>query len=289
MFRLLLLIGFLIFTQVLHAQNPLRFAVTDLEGLEELQREFGAFKNRLESVTSRSIEFYPVTSRTVIVEALRSNRVDFVLTGPAEYVVIRKLTEAEPVLGFSRPDYYSSIVVLADSGITTLQQLKGKKIAFGDVGSTSSHLAPMQLICDYGLKPLTEVKALHTSREIAWDSLKRKRVDAMAYTNSKIELMRDSETAWNPGQFRFIARSADLPNDVLVAGTHVSADDITLIKQSILINCEDLISDIVKSKDNEKYRGMSFVANISDEDYNIVRSMYAVIGRPQFAEFVGEE
>ncbi len=276
------------FTVFSYAQEPLRFAVTDLEGLEELQREFGPFKERLETITGRELQFYPVTNRTAVVEALRSERVEFVLTGPAEYVVISKLTEASPVLGLSRPDYYSSIVVLADSGIQCVEDLKGKRVVFGDVGSTSSHLSPMHLIAEYGLNPLRDIQALHTTREIAWDSLKRGRVDAMAQTNSKIEIMRDRETEWSPGQFRFIGRSPDLPNDILVAAKHVNPADIQTVKDAILQNSKALIADIIQGKDNEKYRGMAFVSNISDQDYNIVRDMYAVIGKPRFAEFVGE-
>ncbi len=80
-------------------------------------------------------------------------KVDFVLTGPAEYVVMRKRTDAQPIVGFSRPDYFSAIIVLADSGIDSVMDLKGKTIALGDIGSTSNHLAPAQVLADYGLNP----------------------------------------------------------------------------------------------------------------------------------------
>jgi phosphonate transport system substrate-binding protein len=32
---------------------------------------------------------------------------------------------------------------MADSGISSIKELKGKKVAFGSIGSTSKHLAPM--------------------------------------------------------------------------------------------------------------------------------------------------
>ncbi|MGH8576974.1 MAG: PhnD/SsuA/transferrin family substrate-binding protein [Gammaproteobacteria bacterium] len=80
-----------------------------------------------------------VPNRTAAVEAMNAKKVDLVLTGPAEYVVFRKRTGAVPVLGFSRPDYFATIVVLADSGLGRIADLRGKKVALGPVGSTSKH------------------------------------------------------------------------------------------------------------------------------------------------------
>jgi ABC-type phosphate/phosphonate transport system substrate-binding protein len=64
--------------------EPVKFAVTDIEGLEALQQEFGAFEAALEEATGLEIELYPVASRTTAVEALNASQVDLVLTGPAE-------------------------------------------------------------------------------------------------------------------------------------------------------------------------------------------------------------
>ena len=74
--------------------DTFKLAVTDVEGLERLQLEWGAFKEALETATDHTFEFFPVTSRTAAAEALRAKRVDFVITGPAEYIVINKLTDA---------------------------------------------------------------------------------------------------------------------------------------------------------------------------------------------------
>lgn len=82
-------------------------AVTDLVGLEELQREFGPFKAELEKATGYRIEFLPVTNRTAALEALRFKKVDFVLAGPAEYVVMEKRAQADVVVGLYRPDYFT--------------------------------------------------------------------------------------------------------------------------------------------------------------------------------------
>ena len=62
-------------------------------------------------------------------------------------------TDATTVVGLSRPDYFCAIVVKADSPVVKPTDLKGMKVAMDDVGSTSGHLCPSQLLADYGVEP----------------------------------------------------------------------------------------------------------------------------------------
>ena len=55
-------------------EEPLRMAVTDIEGLEQIQREFGAFKDLLEKHSGCQVKFYPVPNRTAAVEAVKIKR-----------------------------------------------------------------------------------------------------------------------------------------------------------------------------------------------------------------------
>jgi len=263
-----------------------RIAVTDIEGLEMLQREFGAFRDVLSQKLGKEIEFYPVPNRTAAVEAVKSKNVDFVLTGPAEYVVFKKLTNAEPVIGFSRPDYFCSMVVLADSGINSIEDLKGKKIAIGGVGSTSKHLAPMQILADNGLAPLEDVKIVHTSVDLGWQALKRGDVAAWGMTTDKFIKLRSRDKDLQPGAFKVIARGPDLPNDVLLAAKHVDSQTIEAVKTVFTKYSDELVAAILKGEDNKKYAGMKFIPSVKDTDYNYVRSMYQTIGYPKFASFV---
>lgn len=86
------------------AQDTIRFAVTDIDGLEALQREMGPFKDAFEAASGLKVEFFPVAGRTVAVEAMAADQVDFVLTGPAEYVVFNARLDARPVVTWVRPD-----------------------------------------------------------------------------------------------------------------------------------------------------------------------------------------
>ena len=58
----------------------------------------GPFKDAFEAASGLKVEFFPVSGRTVAVEAMAADQVDFVLTGPAEYVVFNARLDAQPVV-----------------------------------------------------------------------------------------------------------------------------------------------------------------------------------------------
>lgn len=270
------------------AAGTIKFGVADLEGVEQLQREFGAFRDVLMEKTGLEIEFFPVANRTAAVEAMVSNKIDFVLVGPAEYVVFRERAKASPVVAFSRPDYFADIIVMADSGINSVADLKGKKVAMGDIGSTSKHLAPMQIIADNGLDPRRDVEAIHTSVKLGWEALKRGDVAAFATTDDKYQSLRGKEKDLPPGAFKVVARSRDLPNDVLLVRPNFDQIVAQKVGEAIVVHNDALVAAILKGEDNQKFRGMKFLRNVTDADYNYVRSMYRTAGFPKFAKFPGE-
>ncbi|GDY25989.1 phosphonate ABC transporter substrate-binding protein [Agarivorans sp. Toyoura001] len=271
--------------------ETVKLAVTDLVGLEELQREFGAFKETLSKATGYDIEFLPVTNRTAAVEALRFNKVDFVLTGPAEYVVMQKRSKAKIVAGFSRSDYFAVIITMADSPYTNAESLKGTKIGLGSVGSTSKHLGPIQALADAGLNPANDVDVINTKVPVLWESLKKGDVAAIGINHLKFISLRNKEIekgGLQPGEFRVVARGPDLPNDVLMAGSHVEDKMLETMKKAFVEHSEELVAAILTGEDNQKYAGMRFLTGIKDSDYNYVRAMYATAGYPEYSDFIGD-
>ena len=268
------------------AQEIINFAVTELEGLEQLQTEFGAFRDKLNEKTGLNIKFYPVPNRTAAVEAMKNKKIDLVLTGPAEYVIFKSMTDAKTLVGFSRPDYFGDIVVMADGPIHDLKQLKNKKVAMGGVGSTSKHLAPMQMMKDAGLNPLRDIKPFHTTIKVGWEALKRGDVAAFATTNDKLLKLRAKEKQFQPGAFRVIARSRDLPNDIVLYRKGLDKNTVNKIKTALTNHSDEMISAILTGEDNKKYTGMKFLPNTKDSDYDYVRSMYKTIGVNRFNKFM---
>ena len=77
--------------------EPLRFSDTGVEGLETLVLEFEDFRVALEETTGLDVEFEPMASRTAAATALEYDDLDVLLTGPAEYVVLKEEADAIPL------------------------------------------------------------------------------------------------------------------------------------------------------------------------------------------------
>lgn len=265
--------------------SEMRLAVTDVVGLENLQREWGPFQKALKETSGIDFRFFPVPNRTAAVEALNSKRVDVVLTGPAEYVVFRMRTNAVPVVGLTRVDYFSNIVVRADSPYNAPADLKNQKFGLGSIGSTSRHLGPMQALADHGLDPRRDVQPVHLSTSVLLEALKRGDVAAAGMNNTDFTRLRERSPDLS---FRVIARGRDLPMDLILAGPHVAAAEIETLRAAFKQHGAKLIDAILGGGDeNQKFKGMHWITTIKDEDYNYIRRMYATIGQPQFSEFVG--
>lgn len=265
--------------------EKVRFAVTDVEGMEQLQREYGAFVEELQKATGLEVDFTPVNNRTAAVEAMRAQQVDFVLTGPAEYVVFAKLTDAKPVIGWQRPDYFAQIVVMAEGPIKTMADLKGKKVAFGEVGSTSQQLGPAQVLADAGLKYGSDYSVEIIKRNVAIEAMIRGDVQAVGMNRTHLNAIREKFAGQ---KFSVVGRGPDLPNDILIAAAYVPSETVEKIKKAFLENGEALMAGVLKGEDTKKYEGGFFLPTVNDKDYDSVRAMYATIGVPEFSKFLGE-
>jgi phosphonate transport system substrate-binding protein len=265
--------------------ETIRFAVTDVEGMEQLQREYGGFVQELEKATGLTVEFTAVNNRTAAVEAMRADQVDFVLTGPAEYIIFRKLTDAKPVVAWQRPDYFAQIVVLAEGPIKRLSDLKGKKVAFGEIGSTSQHLGPAQVLADAGLKYNTDYTAEIIKRNVAVEAMIRGDVQAVGMNLTHLRSIREK---FPDVKFSVAGRGPDLPNDIMIAAAKVPGAVVETVRKAFLEKGTNLMAGVLKGDDTKKYEGGHFLATVADADYDIVREMYRTIGVMEFATFMGE-
>jgi phosphonate transport system substrate-binding protein len=269
------------------AQNPdtLRFAVTDIQGLEELQRDYEPFRNALAESLGTEIEFFPVADRTAAAVALQSDQVDIVLTGPAEYVVMRAKTDAVPFIAITRPNYRSVIAVHKDGGIQNLSELKGKTIAMSDLGSTSGQLGPTKILVDAGLQPEKDIE-IKMLGDTDLQAFRYKDVDA--WGGSALDYDRFMETQnLNPEDYPIIETGDLLPSDVFIASSELSPEYINEIRDSMVANQDKLIGGIVAAEANEKYKGSQLI-EAKDSDYDPIRQAYQAIGVNDFSEFVGE-
>jgi phosphonate transport system substrate-binding protein len=267
------------------AQETIRFAVTDIDGAEAVQREMGPFKDAFEKISGLKVEFFPVSGRTVAVEAMAADQIDFVLTGPAEYVVFNARMDAVPVVTWNRPDYYSNVVVLDSSPIKEASELKGQKISFGEIGSTSQHLSPATMLAEAGLVYGSDYEPVFLKRNIAMEALISGEIAAIGLNRTHIDQMTE---AFPDHKLRVLVKGPELPNDILLASSKMTAEVVDIVRKTFADHGEELIAAVTSTEENEKYLGGSFNAAVTDADYDNVRKMFENVGVTEFTEFVGE-
>ena len=266
------------------AQDTIRLAITDVDGLESLQREFGPFKAAFEKVSGLKVEFFPVSGRTAAVEAMAAKQVDFVLTGPAEYIVFQARTKATPVVTWQRPDYNSYVVTTEASGIKALTELKGKKVSFHEIGSTSRHLGPGYLIEKAGLTYAKDYEPLFVKVNVGIEAMQRGDIAAIGVNGTDLARFKEKMP---DVKLVVLAKSESLPDDVLIASPDVAAATVAKVRDAFANNFETLFAAVTSTDANRKYVGGKFIADVKDSDYEIIRQMYRAVGIESFSKFAG--
>ena len=266
------------------AQDTIRLAITDVDGLESLQREFGPFKAAFEKVSGLKVEFFPVSGRTAAVEAMAAKQVDFVLTGPAEYIVFQARTKATPVVTWQRPDYNSYVVTTEASGIKALTELKGKKVSFHEIGSTSRHLGPGYLIEKAGLTYAKDYEPLFVKVNVGIEAMQRGDIAAIGVNGTDLTRFKEKMP---DVKLVVLAKSESLPDDVLIASPDVAAATVAKVRDAFANNFETLFAAVTSTDANRKYVGGKFIADVKDSDYEIIRQMYRSVGIESFSKFAG--
>jgi phosphonate transport system substrate-binding protein len=267
-------------------RQRLRFAVTDVDGAENLQREFGPFKAAFERLLPNiEIALFPVSGRTAAVEAMAANQVDMVLTGPAEYVVFNARLRVQPVVVWQRPDYFSQIVVMAEGPIKSMADLRGKKISFGEIGSTSQHLGPAQILLDAGLHYGRDYEAIFLRRNVAVEAMRRGDLAAIGMNLTHLQQIR---RAMPDVKFTVIGRGRDLPDDLIVASPNVPQTTVDAVRKAFVDHAGPLMQAILTVEANQRWAGGTFLPNISDRDYDGIRAMYRAVGVNEFTRFIGQ-
>src|SRR6266545_6045674 len=219
-----------------------------------------------------------------IVEALRVNKLDVAFLAPASYVLAKSEANIKVILKSERkgiPYYYAAIITRADSGIKTLDDLRGKTFAFGDALSTTGNVIPRKMFKERGIDPVRDFKQIlysggHDATVLA---VLNRKVDAGAtYANSP-----DGEdSAWmrylkNPEdvkRIRAIAFSEPIPADNLV----ISAN----LDERIAKKIETIFIELSRDPKGKKmlrdlYQIDGFVP-ATDKDYDSVRRAFVDAG-----------
>ena len=258
----------------------LRIADTGLEGMEELQRHFGPFRDAMEDMLGRPVEFEPVSDRTIATHSMEAGDVDIVLAGPTEYLFIRSRNQdVRPVAGIERGEYYSVFVTRRDAGIESLQDLAGRDVALKARGSTSGYVTPMGMLMDAGFDdPYDAMNILDIDAdEPRYQSLIAGDIDAFA---GGIRDWRWFEERGHDGDHVVLAQSDPLPADVFIVRGGLSDELVEEIRAAMLAHGDQIIDALVAGGGQmTKFRGAR-VIEADDSYFDGFRQVHQRLGLP---------
>lgn len=257
--------------------TTVRFANTELSGLEELQRHYGPFKDALENALGIKVDLTPVPNRTAAAIALGADQVDVVFTGPAEYVAIRSQADVKPIIGLTRPGYRAVIATRADTGIESLADLEGKTVIMEEIGSTSAHLGPTVILIEADLEPGKDVEVQMLGDNFV-HAFANGRGDALGAGAHDFEALTEE---YGTDGYKIIHEGPDLPNDLFVASARLPDDFVAYMATQFKENEPVLMSAILSSKRNRKYSKSGFV-EVTNSDYDPILDAYAAAGITDF-------
>lgn len=208
--------------------NPFNVLLVPADGGTEegTISDFKPIFNAISLATNYSFNIIVGQSYSAVVEGICSGLADFAWFGPVTYLQAKdkgcvELLAVEVRKGSSV--YYSGIFTNnSNLSINNLNDLYGKKVAFGDINSTSSFVFPMAMLVEFGINPIKDLSKsqLTGSHANSLKALQAGIVDAAAASfNSYEKAVRQGSIIAN--EFKIIAKSDPIPNPPLAMSVNL--------------------------------------------------------------------
>ncbi|MBO0981199.1 phosphate/phosphite/phosphonate ABC transporter substrate-binding protein [Microbacterium sp. SD291] len=185
------------------------------------------FAELLEEATGRKVEVTDVPDYLSVVEAIRADHVDIGIMSGFPSALAVNTGEVDPLVAFSGDDKpVSTCVVLDDSPIQTLEDFKGKTVAFADQASSSGYFMPVYMLHEAGLERDQDYEAIFAGgHEGSFAALEQGQVDA-ACTAIMLTELGEPMFPFADGEWRAIGESPAMAVQGTVLGRQ-SLDDET--------------------------------------------------------------
>jgi phosphonate transport system substrate-binding protein len=232
------------------AAAPLKVGIIPFEDVGVIQKAFAPFASYLGKKAGRpGGQVFVTPSYAGVLQALQSDQIDVAYLNPLSYVLAVQQFQNTPehLVPLGMPYFHHSltyrgiIFVRADSGITTLQGLKGKSVAFADRTSTSGYLYPARLLKDAGVDPVRDIKAVNMSGTVSVNAVySGQAAGGATYEGGIVLACTDPVTGKvdeaKVKQFRVLATTAPIPNGMIVARANLDPAEIAKLKQAVSID-----------------------------------------------------
>lgn len=220
------------------------------------------------------------TNYTAVIEAMRAHRVDIATFGAFSYVLAHAVANAEAVATFAAADgtpgtYYATITTWPGSGLTTLQDVKGKAFAFSDPASTSGHLIPSYGLVKAGIDPEKDITPFYTgSHTASFEALRNHKVP-VGELNSIAIAGAELAGFYNPADYVTLWKSPPIPNGPVAVRGDLPPGFKARLTQ--ILRSLDLSSMPEKDMKFLGRKDSHALAAVDDHSYDSIRDVVSVL------------
>jgi phosphonate transport system substrate-binding protein len=214
-----------------------------------------------------------------VIEAMRTGRVDVALYGPFSYVIASSEANATSLVASPNQStgalgYKSLIITRADSGLDSIESLRGHSMAFADPASTSGNLFPRLILANAAITDVegffseTSFSGGHDASLVA---VANGQVDAAGVCDTCIQRFYREGLA-DPADIRVIAESETIPPSPVAA----RADLDPALRQQITDVYLRLVPEhpeIVQEADSLDELPAHPYQTVSDDQYDVIREL----------------
>jgi len=218
--------------------RPLRVILVPADGGTEdgTKADFAPIFNAVSRMTALNFDIKVGQSYAAVVEGMANRLADIAFFGPVSYLQARERGGAELLaVGVEKGQsvYYSGIFVGTALPVKAVADLKGRRMAFGDVNSTSSFAFPVAMLLDSGVDPARDLGAviIAGSHANSLRALQEAHVDAAAASFDSFEKAL-AQKAVKADAVRVLAKSEPIPYPPLAMHPKLPADIKAKLKKA---------------------------------------------------------
>jgi phosphonate transport system substrate-binding protein len=206
---------------------------------------------------------------------------DIAFFGPVAYVQARARGCAELLavaIENGKSVYYAGIFSRAGGPVAAMNDLKGKRIAFGDINSASSFVFPMAMILDAKLDPMRDLGAIRLtgSHANSLAALVQGQVDAASLSFESFEKAVNQGVV-NAKDIKIVGRSVAIPNPPIGMGTHLAPALKAQLKATFaaLAHTPGVTPEMIRGYGGHKVQG--YDANFAEAQFDVPAGMMQTI------------
>jgi len=223
------------------AADRLHLVLTPSQKPTDLMATGEEFGQVLGKLVGMPVRVTVASDYAAVIEALRNRTADLAFVHPGGYVLASREAKATIVaknLWHGKSSFTSRIYVRRDAGIKTVEDLRGKTIAFVDPASSSGYIYPMVLLIKRGLVTNRDPKSFFKevvfsgAHDASMRALLNGHVDAIAsFDRAREQYLKD---AAERERLIFVAETEPIPEAGIAARDGLDPATFAKVRAALL-------------------------------------------------------